>query len=152
MPNLMNRAFRDMSRPELDTLLVQYYRQLDGPLRGYQVAINCASQYLSAIPRAERTPEICALQELFSEVEDSSWDALYEDLEFLKNEFATPELQNEYWFDVQNALLICTRRAALYYPLAQQVAAQYGFSLPEETVSTLEQEPHWWNDLLQYPA
>lgn len=123
----------ELSRRELDDLCTQYQKQLVGPMRQQQLAINCASNYFSSIPESERSPELSALQEIFSEAAgDPHWKDLLEDLTIMREEFSTPELQNEFWFDFQHILYVRACLMNLYYPLAQEMAAKYGFKLPDE--------------------
>ncbi|MBH8557919.1 hypothetical protein [Hymenobacter negativus] len=123
----------ELSRRERDDLCSQYEKQLQGPMGQQQLAVTCAMDYFSSIPGSERTPEISALEEIFSViVSDSLREDLLEDLEIMRGEFATPELQNEFWFDFQHIIYVQACRLELYYSLAQKVAAQYGFKLPSD--------------------
>jgi hypothetical protein len=120
-----------LSQRELDALCSQYEKQLHGPMRQQQLAINCARDYFSSIPESERTPEQSGLEELFSDVAGNALrEELLDDLEIMKNGFESPELQNEFWFDFQHIIYVQACRLELYYPLAQKAAAQYGLELP----------------------
>jgi hypothetical protein len=123
----------ELSRGELDDLCSQYEKQLQGPMRHQQLAINCARDYFRSIPKSERTPELAALEEIFSEVGgDPRWKWEFEDLEVMRGEFMTPKLQNECWSGLQHIIYVRAYRLELYYPLAQKIAAQYGFKLPDD--------------------
>jgi hypothetical protein len=133
----MVKMASELSRLELDELCSQYQKQLEGLMRRQQLAINYARDYFIAIPESERTPEMSAFEEIFSEVEgDPLWESRLNDLEIMRGEFVTPELQNEFWFDFQHIIYVRAYRLELYYPLAQKVAARYGFKLPDSASST----------------
>ena len=123
-----------MSRRERDDLCSQYEKQLRGPIWRQQLAINLTGDYFRGIPKSERTPELSAFEELLSEeTHDPLHKYTLEDLEIMRGEFETPELQNQFWFTFQHILIVRTYRLGLYYPLAQKLAAQYGFELPSDT-------------------
>ncbi|UOQ74105.1 hypothetical protein [Hymenobacter cellulosilyticus] len=148
----MVKTASELSRRELDDLCTQYQKQLEGPMQRQQLAINCASDYFSGIPEPERTPELSALQEIFSEVAgDPLWKYLLDDLEIMREEFETPELQNEFWFDFQHIIYVRACLMNLYYPLAQEMATQYGFKLPEEANTFLIQAQPMPNALASSP-
>jgi hypothetical protein len=129
----MMKTASELSRRELDNLCLHYEEQLQGPMRQRQLAINCARDYFRSIPESERTPELSALEELFSEVGyDPRWEWEFDDLEIMRGEFVTPELQNEHWFNFQHIMYVQACRLELYYPLAQKVASRYGFELPND--------------------
>ncbi|WP_129921208.1 hypothetical protein [Hymenobacter persicinus] len=129
----MVKMASELSRHELDDLCTQYQKQLEGPMRQQQIAINCASDYFSSIPESERSPELSALQEIFSEAAgDPQWKDLLEDLTIMREDFSTPELRDEFWFGFQHIIYMRACLMNLYYPLAQKMAAQYGFKLPDE--------------------
>lgn len=122
-----------MSRRELDDLCLQYEQQLQGPMRRQQFAINRAKDYFSSIPGSERTPELSGLEELFSEeARNSLREDLLEDLEIMRGEFESPELQDKFWYEFQHIIYVQACQLALYYPFAQEVAAQYGFALSND--------------------
>jgi hypothetical protein len=124
----------EMSRRELDDLCSQYEAQLQGPMRRHQLAINCAWKYFNSIPESERTPEQGSFEELFSEIGDGSLRSfMFEDLEIMRGEFVTPELQDDFWFDYQYLIHARAYRLKMYASAAQKVAAQYGFELPSDT-------------------
>lgn len=100
----------------------------------HQLVINCAWDYFSSIPKSERTPEQSAFEELFSEIGNGSLRKYdFEELEIMRGEFETPELQNEFWFNFQHIIHVQSCRLEMYASQAQKVAAQYGFELPSET-------------------
>jgi hypothetical protein len=133
----MMKTASELSRRELDDLCSQHEKQLQGPMRQQQLAISSAWNYFKSIPKSEQTPELSALEELFSEVARGSLlDAQLEDLELMREEFETPELQDEFWFDFQHIMYVRACRLELYYPLAQKLAARYGFELPSDIGST----------------
>ena len=124
------KTVSELSRRELDDLCSQYEMQLQGPMQQQQIAINCARDYFSSIPKSRRTPEMSALEEIFSDLaRDSLRESLLDELEIMKDEFESPELQNEFWFDFQHILHVQAWQLELYYPLAQKAAVQYGFKL-----------------------
>jgi hypothetical protein len=132
--NSIMKAASELSRRELDDLRAQYEEALRGPMWQQQVAITCAMNYFKSIPKADRTPELGALEEIFCEVGgEQLWDVILDDLEMMGGEFVTPELQNEEWFSVQYLFHSQVYRLKLYYPLAQELAARYGFELPNGT-------------------
>ena len=96
----------------------------------HQLVIDCAWNYFRSIPESERTPEQSAFEELFSEIEGGSLLYKLEDLEIMRGEFETPELQNGFWFDFQHIIHIRACRLEMYASQARKVAAQYGFELP----------------------
>jgi hypothetical protein len=125
----------ELSRLELDGLCLQYEQRLKGTMLHQQLAINCARDYFNSIPDSKLTPELSALREIFDEVGRSGlglalWKDQLDDLEIMRGEFVTPELQNNLWFDFQHTIYLQTCLLELYYPLAQKLAAQYGFKLP----------------------
>jgi hypothetical protein len=134
----MMKPASELSRRELDDLCFQYEKQLTGPIWQLQMAINSASDYFGSIPKPELTPELSALEEIFSELaRDSLRETLLDDLEIMRGDFETAELQNEFWFDFQHIIYVQTCRLSVYYPLAQKVAARYGFELPRDAKATL---------------
>jgi hypothetical protein len=125
----MTKKASEMSRRERDELCSQYEALLRGPMQRHRLAIDGAWEYFRSIPPSERTPEQSAFEELFSETDNYRLDDELNDLEILKGEFATPELQNEFWFDFQHIIHIQSCRLEMYAAQAQKVAAQYGFEL-----------------------
>ncbi|GAB3861592.1 hypothetical protein GCM10028822_41310 [Hymenobacter terrigena] len=135
------KSASELSRRELDELCSKYEELLLGPMQQQQLAINGAWDYFKGIPKPELTPELSALEELFSDVaRDSLREELLEDLEIMRGEFATPKLQNEFWFSFQHIIHVQSCRLEMYALLAQKVAAQYGFKLPSNPAIILEGE------------
>jgi hypothetical protein len=105
-------------------------------MQRHQLAIDSAWEYFRSIPPSERTPEQSAFEELFSETDDYGLDYKLNDLEIMRGEFETPELQNEFWFNFQHIIHIRACRLEMYAAQAQKVAAQYGFELPSHADTT----------------
>jgi hypothetical protein len=100
-------------------------------MRQHLLAIDAATEYFANIPKQELTPETAALDELFSSVSgDALREVLFDDVEIMEDNFADPKQQDEFWFGAQHVLYVQAARLALYYPLVQKAARQYGFEIP----------------------
>ena len=128
----MNIAL-ELSRRERNELCLLYEQQLQGPMQQQELAIKCAKAYFSNIPKSERTPELSALEELFSDVvEGSLRESLLEDLETMKE---STELQDAMLFDFQHIIYVQACRFELYYSLAHKAAVRFGFSLTCDVIT-----------------
>lgn len=138
------KAASELSRRELDDLRAQYEEALRGPMWRQQVAITRAMDYFKSIPKADQTPELAALEGMFREVGGTQlWNEMLDELEIMAQEFVTPELQNEEWFGLQHLFYAQTYQLKLYYPLAQELAARYGFELlDEKDIAPYSYEPN----------